>query len=216
MKHNTRPRMLQLQLFCLFSCECFEINISNTFYIFQLTLTVIFYWPIQGKKAKLWYKSLLLLRWTETESDYCPCKPWTSLLTLRCRHWTVIASHSLLFFLLLFFPAPLFFIALKGTGGNDFAIGSLMWTWSAWLSLHWNCKGVEKCIISHYSSWTVISFTQCTSSYNEQAFIRLLCLLLTYQNVADHWRQEKKFNTKMYLISFEIHNSKNLLVLAFG
>lgn len=96
-----------------FACSL-EINISNTFYIFQLTLTVIFYWPIQGKKAKLWYKSLLLLRWTETESDYCPCKPWTSLLTLRCRHWTVIASHSLLFFLLLFFPAPLFY----STEGN--------------------------------------------------------------------------------------------------
>lgn len=123
---------------------------------------------------------------------------------------------QLIVFPVIVFPSASFFIALKGTGGNDFAIGSLMWTWSAWLSLHWNCKGVEKCIISHYSSWTVISFTQCTSSYNEQAFIRLLCLLLTYQNVADHWRQEKKIYTKMYLISFEIHNSKNLLVLAFG
>lgn len=111
-RHLTRWWSTTRDLDC-YNYDCFacslEINISNTFYIFQLTLTVIFYWPIQGKKAKLWYKSLLLLRWTETESDYCPCKPWTSLLTLRCRHWTVIASHSLLFFLLLFFPAPLFY-----------------------------------------------------------------------------------------------------------
>lgn len=120
---------------------------------------------------------------------------------------------QLIVFPVIVFPSASFFYS---TEGNNFAIGSLMWTWSAWLSLHWNCKGVEKCIISCYSSWTVISFTQCTSSYNEQAFIRLLCLLLTYQNVADHWWQEKILNTTMYLISFEIHNSQNLLVLAFG
>lgn len=119
---------------------------------------------------------------------------------------------QLIVFPVIVFPSASFFIALKGTGGNDFAIGSLMWTWSAWLSLHWNCKGVEQCIISRYSSWTVISFTRCTSSYNEQAFIRLLCLLLTYQNVADHWRQEKK---KEFVIFSSSYYFNHMLCLSF-